>query len=223
MSCHKLCRGCWVSQPGSDPSSCIRASPECRSDKGSPACTPGSTEPGSYRSSPPSPLRSSRGPSHRATAPSCPSVLLALAAWPLSGSLYMILITLTFYQWCFVPVTGADLTEPWWINMDGHYHVRRRPSHSGRARPGGLAGGPPTRAADPDYRVLSRGDILDSSARGDLHREARHHRWSGPLHGGRMVRRLSTGNVLCGQLHLRRRRPLSHSRQCGPDYRSTRL
>lgn len=156
MSCHKLCRGCWVSQLGSDPSSCIRASPECRSDKGGPACTPGSTERASYRSSPPSPLRSSRGPSHRATAPSCPSVLLALAAWPLSGSLYMMLITLTFYQWCFVPVTDADLTEPWWINMDGHYHVRRRPSHSGRARPGGLAGGPPTRAADPDYRVLRK-------------------------------------------------------------------
>lgn len=43
--------------------------------------------------------------------------LLALGAWLLGGVLYMILITLIFYRWCFVPMTAADLTEPWWINM----------------------------------------------------------------------------------------------------------
>ena len=46
-----------------------------------------------------------------------PLDLLALAAWLLGGSLYMMLITLIFYRWCFVPMTAADLTEPWWINM----------------------------------------------------------------------------------------------------------
>jgi len=46
-----------------------------------------------------------------------PLELLALAAWLLGGSLYMMLITLIFYRWCFVPMTTADLTEPWWINM----------------------------------------------------------------------------------------------------------
>lgn len=46
-----------------------------------------------------------------------PLDLLALAAWLLGGCLYMILITLIFYRWCFVPMTAADLTEPWWINM----------------------------------------------------------------------------------------------------------
>ncbi|BFG80031.1 hypothetical protein PTKU46_80650 [Paraburkholderia terrae] len=29
----------------------------------------------------------------------------------------MMLITLIFYRWCFVPMTAADLTKPWWINM----------------------------------------------------------------------------------------------------------
>jgi tellurite resistance protein TehA-like permease len=48
---------------------------------------------------------------------SLPLDLLALAAWLLGGWLYMILITLIFYRWCFVPMTAADLTEPWWINM----------------------------------------------------------------------------------------------------------
>lgn len=48
---------------------------------------------------------------------SVPLDLLALAAWLLGGSLYMMLITLIFYRWCFVPMTAADLTEPWWINM----------------------------------------------------------------------------------------------------------
>lgn len=47
---------------------------------------------------------------------SMPLDLLALAAWLLGGSLYMMLITLIFYRWCFVPMTAADLTEPWWIN-----------------------------------------------------------------------------------------------------------
>ncbi|TAL92734.1 MAG: C4-dicarboxylate ABC transporter [Paraburkholderia sp.] len=48
---------------------------------------------------------------------SVPLDLLALAAWLLGGSLYMMLITLIFYRWCFVPMRAADLTEPWWINM----------------------------------------------------------------------------------------------------------
>jgi len=48
---------------------------------------------------------------------STPLDLLALAAWLLGGSLYMMLITLIFYRWCFVPLATADLTEPWWINM----------------------------------------------------------------------------------------------------------
>ncbi|WP_433706639.1 hypothetical protein [Paraburkholderia sacchari] len=47
---------------------------------------------------------------------SVPLDLLALAAWLLGGCLYMILITLIFYRWCFVPMPAADLTEPWWIN-----------------------------------------------------------------------------------------------------------
>lgn len=42
---------------------------------------------------------------------------LAFAAWLLGGLLYLILITLIFYRWCFVPMTPHDLTEPWWINM----------------------------------------------------------------------------------------------------------
>ncbi|CAB3801975.1 hypothetical protein LMG28688_05480 [Paraburkholderia caffeinitolerans] len=48
---------------------------------------------------------------------SVPLDLLAISAWLLGGCLYMILITLIFYRWCFVPMTAADLTEPWWINM----------------------------------------------------------------------------------------------------------
>lgn len=46
-----------------------------------------------------------------------PLALLALAAWLLGGILYVMLITLIFYRWCFVQMTAAELTEPWWINM----------------------------------------------------------------------------------------------------------
>lgn len=46
-----------------------------------------------------------------------PFAHLALALWLLGGLFYLMLITLIFYRWCFVPMTAHDLTEPWWITM----------------------------------------------------------------------------------------------------------
>ncbi|RDV00859.1 tellurite resistance/C4-dicarboxylate transporter family protein [Trinickia dinghuensis] len=46
-----------------------------------------------------------------------PFAHLALGLWLLGGLLYLMLITLIFYRWCFVPMTPHDLTEPWWITM----------------------------------------------------------------------------------------------------------
>jgi tellurite resistance protein TehA-like permease len=46
-----------------------------------------------------------------------PFAHLALGLWLLGGLLYLMLITLIFYRWCFVPMTAHDLTEPWWITM----------------------------------------------------------------------------------------------------------
>ena len=46
-----------------------------------------------------------------------PYAHLALGLWLLGGLLYLMLITLIFYRWCFVPMTAHDLTEPWWITM----------------------------------------------------------------------------------------------------------
>jgi tellurite resistance protein TehA-like permease len=46
-----------------------------------------------------------------------PLAFLSLAAWLLGCALYVMLITLIFYRWCFVPMSAAEMTEPWWINM----------------------------------------------------------------------------------------------------------
>lgn len=46
-----------------------------------------------------------------------PFAHLALGLWLLGGLLYLMMITLIFYRWCFVPMTPHDLTEPWWITM----------------------------------------------------------------------------------------------------------
>jgi tellurite resistance protein TehA-like permease len=53
----------------------------------------------------------------RLVATPLPLALLALGAWLLGGILYVMLITLIFYRWCFVPMSVSEMTEPWWINM----------------------------------------------------------------------------------------------------------
>lgn len=53
----------------------------------------------------------------RTAADPMPFAHLALALWLIGGLLYLMLITLIFYRWCFVPMTAHDLTEPWWITM----------------------------------------------------------------------------------------------------------
>jgi tellurite resistance protein TehA-like permease len=41
----------------------------------------------------------------------------SLAAWLLGVALYFMLLALVFYRWTFVPMTNAETTEEWWINM----------------------------------------------------------------------------------------------------------
>jgi tellurite resistance protein TehA-like permease len=41
----------------------------------------------------------------------------ALAACLLGGVLYLMLLGLVFYRWAFIPMSSAEMTEPWWINM----------------------------------------------------------------------------------------------------------
>ena len=46
-----------------------------------------------------------------------PLMFVALALWLGGGALYLWLITLIFYRYTFLPMTPADLTPPYWINM----------------------------------------------------------------------------------------------------------
>ncbi len=41
----------------------------------------------------------------------------SLAAWLLGIVLYFMLLALVFYRWTFAPMTDAEMTEAWWINM----------------------------------------------------------------------------------------------------------
>lgn len=46
-----------------------------------------------------------------------PLGFLSLAACLLGGVLYLMLLGLVFYRWAFIPMSSAEMTEPWWINM----------------------------------------------------------------------------------------------------------
>lgn len=47
-----------------------------------------------------------------------PYVLLyTLSMWLMGGMLYIWIISLIFYRYCFFPLTPHDLTPPYWINM----------------------------------------------------------------------------------------------------------
>ncbi len=41
----------------------------------------------------------------------------ALAACLLGGVLYLMMLGLVFYRWTFIPMSSAEMTESWWINM----------------------------------------------------------------------------------------------------------
>jgi tellurite resistance protein TehA-like permease len=46
-----------------------------------------------------------------------PLMFVALSLWLGGGALYLMLITLIFYRYTFLPMSPADLTPPYWINM----------------------------------------------------------------------------------------------------------
>jgi tellurite resistance protein TehA-like permease len=44
-------------------------------------------------------------------------LFVSIAAYMVGAMLYMALITLIFYRWMFFPITGAELSPSYWINM----------------------------------------------------------------------------------------------------------
>lgn len=53
----------------------------------------------------------------RQTHNTLPIGFLSLAACLLGGMLYVMLLGLVFFRWTFIPMSSAEMTEPWWINL----------------------------------------------------------------------------------------------------------